>query len=341
MTNRTRKRAKERAQQRTRRRQRLILAAVAIIAVVGTIFAVIATRPVEVQVDEELLTRYSDLPTSFSDRGFPILGNPDAPARVEEYSSFACPACADFNENVTPGVVDRVRSGEAHFVYVPVLLSAENDRAAAAALCAAEQDRFWEYHDLLFNWQQVYEATAFQTARIVAGAEALGLDVDAFNECRSSARISETLDNAQAAYAQAGGTGTPTTVVNSEAVSSTLGGISNAINAVMASADPVPVEVNQDEPEVDAEEDTDAEAEEETDAEADDADAEEETDAEADDADAEEEPDADAAEEDADADATEDADAEEENVDADATEEDADPTEEAADADADEETDNE
>ena len=249
MTNRTRQRAKERAKERAKRRQRIILIVVAVIAVIGTIFAIIATRPVEVEIDEELLTRYEDLPTSFSDRGFPILGNPDAPARVEEYSSFACPACANFNEDVTPGIVERVRSGEAHFVYVPVLLSTESDRAAGAALCAAEQGRFWEYHDLLFNWQQVYEATAFQTSRLVAGAEALGLNVEEFNDCRNSDRITETIDNAQAAYQQAGGRGTPTTVVNNETVSSTLSGIANAINAAMANAEPVPVEVTEEAPE--------------------------------------------------------------------------------------------
>ena len=243
MTNRTRKRAKARAQERAQRRQRIILGLVGLAAVIGVVFAIIATRPVQVEVDDELLTRYADLPSSFTDRGFPILGNPEAPARVEEYSSFACPACGTFNENTTPGIVDRVAAGEASFVYVPVLLTNESERAAAAGLCAGEQGRFWEYHDLLFNWQRVFEATAFQTTRLVAGAEALGLDVDEFNTCRSSNRISETIDSAQAAYVQAGARGTPTTLVNNEPVTSSLGAITGAIDAIMANAQPVPVEV--------------------------------------------------------------------------------------------------
>ncbi len=244
---RTRKRAKERAAERKKRRQRNTLIAVAAVAVLVVVGVILTSRPVAVEVGEELLTRYAGVPTSTTDRGFPILGNPEAPARLLDYSSFGCPSCARFSEDVTENIVDRVRAGELSFTYVPVLLPQEDDRAARAALCAGEQGFFWEYHDLLFGWQQQFQATAFQNSRLEAGAEALGMDVDEFNTCRRSDRPEETLENAQASFSTSGGSGTPTVIINNELVTPTLVAVNSTIDAIMETAQPVPVIV-EDEP---------------------------------------------------------------------------------------------
>jgi protein-disulfide isomerase len=240
-----RKSSKQR--RKIQRRNTTIVIAVIALAVAG--LAILVTRPVEVQVDDVLLGRYAGVPSSTTDRGFPILGNPEAPARLVEYSSFACPACADFHNEVTRNIVDRIRAGEMSLTYVPVILNGESDRAVKAALCAADQGFFWEYHDLLFNWQEVYSATAFQSSRLEAGAEALGMDVGQFNTCRRGNVPEITMDNAQAAFRASGGTGTPTIELNGERLAPpySLAAVGSQIDFIMQTAQPVPVEVIEDE----------------------------------------------------------------------------------------------
>lgn len=242
---RTKRRAIQREKERRQRRQRITLIVVGVIAVVVALAVVLVTRPVEVNIAEDILTRYEGIPTSADDRGFPVLGNPDAPARLVEYSSFDCPSCRVFHDEVTKNIVDRVRSGEASFTYVPIFGtgSIPNGRQAAeAAVCAGEQGRFYEYHDLLFEWQGRFVASAFQPNRLRAGAEELGLDIEQFNACLNSEETAVILDNAQAAFRQSGGTGTPTLTINDELASTSLAAVNTQIDAIMTTADPVPLE---------------------------------------------------------------------------------------------------
>ncbi len=244
-----RKSSKQR--KKTQRRNTTIAVVVIAVAIAG--LAILVTRPVEVEVDEVLLTRYAGVPTSVTDRGFPILGNPEAPATLVEYSSFSCSHCADFHDDVTKNIVDRVRAGEMSLTYVPVVLNGEADAAAKAALCAADQGLFWEYHDLLFNWQEVYSATAFQNSRLVAGAEALGMDMEQFNACRRGNTLEITLDNAQSAFRASGGTGTPTIELNGDRLAPpySLAAIGSQIDLVMQTAQPVPLVVEEEAPAAD------------------------------------------------------------------------------------------
>lgn len=248
---RTKQRAKEREQQRRRQRQRNTLIGIVVAALILATGVAITMIPPSIDVNEELLTRYAELPVSQTDRGFYVLGNPEAPARVVEYSSFDCPHCRDFHEEVTLELLERIGAGEASFTFVPISGTGgipNGDRAARASLCAGEQGRFWEMHDLLFEWQGRYIASAFQTDRINAGAEALGIDTAEFTACMSDASQDETLDNARAAFRQSGATGTPALEVNNELTSAPTLAVANAaIDAIMEDAEPVPVTVDTDE----------------------------------------------------------------------------------------------
>ncbi len=247
---RSKKRAEERRRQQRQRRNRTIGIAVVALAVIAVIFVIMGTRPVAVDIEGEILTRYEGLPTSTTDRGFAVLGNPDAPARLVEYSSFDCPSCRNFHSNVTVNLIDRVRNGEASFTYVPVYGTGSvpnGERASAAAVCAGNQGRFWEYHDLLFDWQGRYSASAFQTRRLEAGAEELGLDVDEFRSCLNSSETREVLENARNAFAQSESSGTPTLFINEQRVANaSLAAVNDQIDIIMTTADPVPVEIIED-----------------------------------------------------------------------------------------------
>lgn len=61
--------------------------------------------------------------------------------------------------------------------------STESADAAAAAACAADQGRYWPYHDYLFANQHGENAGAFARPTLLAIARAVGLDEAAFTSC--------------------------------------------------------------------------------------------------------------------------------------------------------------
>jgi protein-disulfide isomerase len=163
---------------------------------------------------------------------------------VVEYSSFDCPACALFYENVMPELLDRVEAGEISFSYVPLFGTgsiANGQGAARAAVCAGEQDAFWTYHGALFTWQSTYGNQAFAGNRLRTGVTNLGLDMGEWDACFASDRPDEVLIAANgAANSLEGFTGTPTVTVNGQIVPATIVDINAAIDLALASAPPVP-----------------------------------------------------------------------------------------------------
>lgn len=234
MAQRSRARREEREKQRRRNQQMTILAATGIVAILVFILFVVSNQPTDAPIPEDLGTNYTELEQSFNEKGYPVLGNPDAPVKVVEYSSFGCPGCAQFHEEVLPQVLERVRDGNVSFTYVPLISAGTGnvEGAARTALCAGEQGLFWEMHDILFNWHLQFASAAFSQNRILAGVDALGLDRNAFNECFNSPNVTTVLDNAL----DEGINSTPTIQVNGSTVGASaaevLAAIDNALLAV-------------------------------------------------------------------------------------------------------------
>lgn len=164
---------------------------------------------------------YSALPRGYSADGFPMIGREDAPVKLVEISSFSCPFCATFHEEVLPGIVELVAAGDVSFTYVPFYRagSVGDGRAASlAAMCADVQGAFWEYHDLLFAWQR-FGSFAYERPRLLDGAEKLGLDMENFTQCLDEEFSLSALTAGEAfAQRQQGFQGTPTLLLNGRLV---------------------------------------------------------------------------------------------------------------------------
>lgn len=65
-------------------------------------------------------------------------------------------------------------------------LGPESQWAAEASECAADQDAFWEYHDILFSSQNGENQGAFNKDKLKEFAAQIELDTEAFNECLDS-----------------------------------------------------------------------------------------------------------------------------------------------------------
>ncbi|MFO1540670.1 MAG: DsbA family protein [Chloroflexota bacterium] len=148
------------------------------------------------------------------------LGAPDAPVTVEVWEDFQCPYCQRWGAEVKPLLTNAyILSGDVRLVFRTLSFLGEESRwAAVAADLAAEQNRFWAFHDLLFANLNGENRGSYGLDRLLAMGEAAGLEMDAF-------RAGLVLDAARARYAaieqrelmDAGRVGvdrTPTLVVN-------------------------------------------------------------------------------------------------------------------------------
>jgi len=97
-------------------------------------------------------------------------------------------------------------------------LGPESVWAAQAAECAADQDKFWAYHDLLFSRQAGENQGAFTKDKLLTMAEELKLDMKRFEPClRTDQTLARVNSDAQEAR-KLGVRGTPTFVINGRMV---------------------------------------------------------------------------------------------------------------------------
>jgi len=198
------------ARGKTRRRLRSLGMAAAVGAVVVAVVVVIVLANTLGQEDgDEVPSGLADLPPRLASVQGNVLGSPDAPVTIVEYSDFQCPFCA----RVALGTVrqieeDYLATGKAKLVFKHFAFEGEESIwAAQAAECAAEQNAFWHYHDMLFLNQR---RVAFTTENLKAFARELGLDTASFNVCLDLETHAEKVAADRAEGQRRGVTSTPT-----------------------------------------------------------------------------------------------------------------------------------
>ncbi|MGE5222766.1 MAG: DsbA family protein [Omnitrophica WOR_2 bacterium] len=152
-------------------------------------------------------------------------GNPNAPVKIDVYEDFQCPACRNFTEETEKQIiVNYVTPGKVYYVFhqFPFIDSTvpekESHQAANASECAAAQGRFWDYHDMLFaNWNGE-NTGAFSDKRLTAFAQALKLDMNAFNTCFKQNQYKSKIDQDYASGEALKVNQTPSVFVNGKLI---------------------------------------------------------------------------------------------------------------------------
>ena len=219
---------KRRKQQRRDQRRMLIIVSAIVVAVAVAATVIMVNRPADAPIPDGTFERYGtfeiqkSLPQSVTDEGFPVLGNPNAPVRVEAFSSFTCTFCAQFHDESMDALIELAEAGVISYRYVPVSIGGTNPVGAArAALCAGEQGLFFEFHDALFFWQQEYGTKAFSQNRLASADEELpGLDQGEYDDCVGSSYANDVIEAAQDEYMERELTQVPVIFINGNPIDS-------------------------------------------------------------------------------------------------------------------------
>ncbi len=144
----------------------------------------------------------------------PSLGPLSAPVVLMVFSDFQCP----YSRESVP-IIKRVLSqypDTIRFIFRDFPVSSIHSEAVSAAIaanCAFEQGKFWEYHDLLFTYQDDLNTNLYLTL-----ARSLGLAEEKFNNCLISASNLVGIEDDFNAGLAAGVRGTPTFFINGRIV---------------------------------------------------------------------------------------------------------------------------
>ncbi|HVN83658.1 MAG TPA: thioredoxin domain-containing protein [Candidatus Binatia bacterium] len=155
------------------------------------------------------------------------LGPASAPITIVSYSDFECGHCAALAHSLhetLPRYRGQVRVVFHHFPLdracnpsLKTEIHRRACRAAIAAECAAQQERFWPYHDLLFDNQQRLE-----DADLVAYADKVGLDRAHFEACLAGAAAREQVEHDVQSGVGLGVESTPTVFINGRRIKGAL-----------------------------------------------------------------------------------------------------------------------
>lgn len=114
-------------------------------------------------------------------------GSPNAPITVYEMSDFQCPFCRRHAIETFPTLErDYIRTGKVRWVFVNYPLTSIHANAVAAAafaMCAAKQNKFWPAHDLLFLHQETWGPLKNPAPFLLTLADSLKLAKPAITSC--------------------------------------------------------------------------------------------------------------------------------------------------------------
>ena len=143
----------------------------------------------------------------------PLLGSASAPITIVEFSDFRCSFCKKFWADTLPKLKKAYfEKGTVQFVFRHfAILGKQSEQAALASECAAEQGKFWQYHDKLFANQA---ALGFSESKLKGYAGELRLQQAKFDDCLTSGKYNSKVEQETVTAAYLGGRGTPMFLVN-------------------------------------------------------------------------------------------------------------------------------
>ena len=153
------------------------------------------------------------------ENGSPALGSESAPITIIEFGDYQCEACYAWFHNTRDTLIDNyIETGKAKLIFVDLpFLGRDSPTAAQASYCAEDQGQYWEYHTMLYTFQDGHPDSGWADRdRLNSFAFSLDMNIDEFNECMDSSkykkRVKANYDEAVKNNVQS----TPTFIIISE-----------------------------------------------------------------------------------------------------------------------------
>ena len=147
----------------------------------------------------------------------PVLGSKDATVTIIEVGDYQCHMCKLWFEETRPQIVENyIETGKANLVFLDMpFLGSDSTPASEATYCADDQGKYWEYHSMLFTYQEDEIDGGWANAnRLQAIAFNLGLDIEQFDKCMTTDdHYSRVNYNKQVAVTEFGAKSTPTFMI--------------------------------------------------------------------------------------------------------------------------------
>lgn len=141
-----------------------------------------------------------------------IKGNPNAKIKIIEYVHYGCPACA-----VGSAVLQSFLKQYPDKIFVEMRYFPFGEIPAAQyAECAAQQGKFWEYHDLLMGQQKDWLRLSDPVPVFKTMAQSTGLDMNRLDRCVASEQTSKTVAAVKSSGESLGVKSTPTYFINGQ-----------------------------------------------------------------------------------------------------------------------------
>jgi protein-disulfide isomerase len=147
------------------------------------------------------------------------LGSPDAPITIVEFGDYLCTFCHRFHEETKDQLVaNYVDTGKVRFIFKDFPINDHLDGgaslAAQASYCAADQGRFWEFHDGVYdNWGGEKAGWITRESMVEYARNAGVQDADKFEECLDSDKYADVVSGNYDLARSAGLNGTPAFII--------------------------------------------------------------------------------------------------------------------------------
>lgn len=160
--------------------------------------------------DLHVSVKFEPYRLQFANDKAPTIGKTDAPVTLVEFSDFQCPYC----KSAVPTLkeIEKTYGDKVQIVYRQFPLTSIHPfafKAAEASLCANEQGKFWQLHDVMFNDQ-----TKLGVSDLKQQAASLGMDEKKFTRCLDTGKYVEQIQNDLKEGQRIGVNGTPAIFIN-------------------------------------------------------------------------------------------------------------------------------
>ena len=153
------------------------------------------------------------------ENGSPPLGPESAPITIVEFGDYQCEACYAWFHNTRDTLIDNyIETGKAKLIFVDLpFLGRDSPKAAEASYCAEDQGKYWEYHTMLYTFQDGHPDSGWADRdRLNSFAFSLDMNIDEFNDCMDSSKYKNRVKANYDEAVKNGVQSTPTFIIISE-----------------------------------------------------------------------------------------------------------------------------